>query len=348
MSYEQITLERFSAIREWDIDLLLLEELHCNSHFVRWFFESVRQRSKRFVLPSLTDPVCISRHSVNYLGDGSGESDIEATFHGIENGAACQVLMLIEDKIDARFTEMQPERYFNRCAEICLARGVLGAIVLVAPQDYLMAVATTSFDAQISYEEIGQQLSASQAGDNAELTARRQHRALMIQHAIARYRRAGNRVNDDNRTRFFDDYFQLAQSRHPQLRQKPVRKRSVASRGFFFELYPRVSKGIDELYMEHGLDRGFVSIVFRGWGKRSDYYLSRCTGAITDRRMVVDAPPDRQFVQVRIAGLPHLEFDKPILDQLPAALIGIDAAAALLAWYQEHVTDFEEWVDQIA
>ena len=344
MSNDQITLERFSAIREWDVDLLLLEELHCNARFVRWFYDVVRQRVKRVLLPALVDPVCVSRHSVNYVGDGSGESDIEATFRGDVNGAAQQVLVLIEDKIDARFTELQPERYFNRCSEISLAKGVPGVIALVAPQDYLTAAETSCFDVRISYEEIAQQLLHPVPGDNLELASRRQHRALMVQHAIARFRRAGNRTNDEKRTSFFDDYFQVAQSRHPQLQQKPPRPRSVKSHIFFYELYPRISKGVAELYLEHSLDGGYASVVFRGWGTRRDHYFPKCKAIVTDRHMIVEAPVNQQLVQVKIPGLPKLKFDRTVAEQKSGAEAGIDAVAALFAWYQKHHSDFERWV----
>jgi hypothetical protein len=339
---------RFSVIREWDIDLLLLEELHCNADFVCWLYGLVRSRVSRVALPQISNIQCLARHSVSYSGDGSGESDLEAVFSGVSKGARSHVLVLIEDKIDATFTPYQPERYLKRCSALNSAGQYSAAItLLIAPEDYLSSAGSQCFDAILAYEQVMEQLGQVRQFGERELHSRREHKLLMLQHALTRYRRGGNRINDDERSSFFDDYFSLALQRQPTLRQKPSRARSAASRGFFYELYPRLSEGFDELYMEHGLDRGFVTIYFRGWGQNRDWYVPRLRKIIDDRRMIVDSPPDKQFVQVRIAGLPQLRLETPIAEQVAAAHECIDAAAALLDWYQRNRPQFEIWVREL-
>ncbi|HTN77800.1 MAG TPA: hypothetical protein VL096_21225, partial [Pirellulaceae bacterium] len=292
-------------------------------------------------------PKSRTRHSVNFMGDGSGESDLEAVFDGLYSHERGRLLLLIEDKIDARFTEQQPERYQRRC-EILRINGnyELSSTVLIAPLAYLQNAGTTCFGATISYEDILDFLAREQINSDEERRLRREHRSFMLRHAIERYRRGGQRLNDEQRTTFFDDYFQAAQQRHSQLRQKPARQRSAASRGFFFELYPRIQRGVEELYMEHQLDRGSVRIYFRGWGKRRDWYLPKVAQIVSHPQMRADAPPDRQFVSVSIEGLPRLDLSKPLADQMMPACAGFDAAAELLAWYQTHQPLLEQWASQ--
>jgi len=44
--------DRFTVIREWNIDLLLREEFWCNPAFVAWFYQQFREAS--FQLPALS------------------------------------------------------------------------------------------------------------------------------------------------------------------------------------------------------------------------------------------------------------------------------------------------------
>jgi len=339
-------LDRFSAVRECDIDLLLLEEFNCNTDFTNWFVQAVAKQLPSGTLPRLEKVSPNARHSVGYLGDGSGESDIELLFTGELQGGPAKVLFLIENKIGASFTEQQPERYKQRCADICRKNGHQAAIcVLVAPALYLNAVEDGRFDAKVPYEGIAERLSSARSWTAAETSKRQEHRSSLIKHAIEKYRRGGFRINDDFRTTFFDDYYRLAIQRQPQLRQKLARSRSLASKSFFYEVYPRLTKGVDELYLEHSFDKGYASIYFRGWGRNRDWYLPWVRESITDQRMDVDAPEGRQFLQVRISGLPELRFDKPLPEQAELATVGIDAAADLIAWYQANREQLEAWVD---
>jgi hypothetical protein len=336
------SLDRFSVIREWDIDLLLLEELICNRGFSQWFYESVRQRVSRLRLPEIRPVVCEARHSVNYVGDGSGESDIEATFRGVARSTP-DVVMLLEDKIGAQFTEGQPERYAARCAEIAKTRKCHGVTVLVAPSGYLSNTAMAAFDASISYEEVMEQVSGARSVDAQELTARRRHRALMLRHAIEKHRRGGIRVNCDTRTDFFADYEAELARRQPTLRARPHRGRTAESRGFFFDVSPRLRAPVRQLNMMHALDKGFVFLQFRGWGEARDYFVPLFRKAVMDRRMTVDAPIKYNYIEVSIRGLPRLELRKPLRDQLDAAHAAMDAAALILKWYQSNVENLDSW-----
>lgn len=336
------SLDRFSVIREWDIDLLLIEELICNRDFNQWFYESVRQRVSRLRLPEIGPIVCEARHSVNYVGDGSGESDIEATFRGVAQFTP-GVLILIEDKISAQFTEGQPERYAARCAEISKKQKCYGVTVLVAPSGYLTDAATAAFDASISYEEVMAQVSRARSVDPQELTARRRHRVLMLRHAIEKYRRGGIRIVDDTRTDFFADYEAELAKRQPLLRAKPHRGRTAESRGFFFDVYPRLRSPVRQLNMMHALDKGIVFLQFRGWGEARDYFVPLLRKSVTHHRMIVDAPSRYNYIEVSIRSLPRLDLRKPLRDQLDAARTAMDAAALILKWYQSNVENLEKW-----
>ena len=103
--FDTITL---SNIRERDIDLILVEELRCSTRFRDWFLA--------FALDALghTDRSDLTSVSVQHsLGRGTkaegqaGETDIHLELTLGER----RIVVLVENKIDALFTDRQPERY---------------------------------------------------------------------------------------------------------------------------------------------------------------------------------------------------------------------------------------------
>src|SRR4051812_10323813 len=111
--------------QERDIDLMLLEEMHCDPEFVSWIakFAGIRDASLH-----------LAHHSV-YCGNG--ETDVLAQMDTPDG----RVALMIEDKIGAEMQPRQAERYRERGTALC-ADGLLKYFrtLLCAPQSYLQGV----------------------------------------------------------------------------------------------------------------------------------------------------------------------------------------------------------------
>ncbi|MPW28420.1 hypothetical protein F9L16_05315 [Agarivorans sp. B2Z047] len=94
----------FDSIKERDIDLLLIEELHIEPSFQQFIFESLIPQQKSVSFIGAWHPV--STHN--------GESDVIVIFSD-ENGKI--VALLIENKINASAQYRQGERYIERSKE---------------------------------------------------------------------------------------------------------------------------------------------------------------------------------------------------------------------------------------
>ncbi|MEE9310862.1 MAG: hypothetical protein V3V10_00490 [Planctomycetota bacterium] len=134
------------STRERDIDLFLIEELCSSLEFCAWF------QSRIEITP--IGHLRRACHSVNvFEGKGYGETDVDLTFDSPDG----LVRVLVENKVDARFTLGQDERYRQR--QICYEdtdefSRVL--TVLFAPKDYIDGLAgdKADFDYKVSYEEV--------------------------------------------------------------------------------------------------------------------------------------------------------------------------------------------------
>jgi hypothetical protein len=330
-------LGRFSAIYERDVDLLLLEEFNCSPSFCAWFLLKLGLSHTNRTLIA-----CAARHSVASASDDDvGESDLEIVFDFDTSEGRKSLLVLLEDKVMARFTPDQPARYQIRAQHLAERKGVREYLtVLVAPKGYLEGL--DCFNRCVSYEDVKDYLTREAAAASTELHARYIHRAAILRHAIDGYRRGGNRANDKARTDFFDDYYLLAVKCDRNLKQKPSRQRSRRCLSFFYELMPRCG-GVESLFLEHKLEQGIVGIEFRGWGEHQSWYMPRLQKVTEhDSDMFVESLTAHTLC-VRIYDLPELDLDQPLCEQEDAARCGIEAAARLLSWYKGHVRDFNAW-----
>lgn len=114
-------------MQERDLDLFLLEELHSNKDFARWFAEYLDLGG--FVLKNI-------EHSVSAKFDARwGETDVLAYF----SKESEVVAVLIEDKIAANFADRQAARYHERASDLVTnGKADRYVTVLIAPNSYLV------------------------------------------------------------------------------------------------------------------------------------------------------------------------------------------------------------------
>lgn len=132
-------------LTERDLDLILLEELSSDTGFLAWFV-------KHLDLVNCT--LLYAEHSAWDVDDDEkwGETDVRA----FVESDGIRIAILIEDKIEAQFTDRQAERYQERAAKL-VERGDAdkSLAVLCAPQSYLDGVpADDSWDKRISFEAV--------------------------------------------------------------------------------------------------------------------------------------------------------------------------------------------------
>ena len=88
------------AIRERDVDLILLEEFATDNTFCEWFINELG-------LPKFTENSRVWRSITGY---GLGETDILFSY----KSESKRIYVLIENKLDASFQSKQFERYIQR------------------------------------------------------------------------------------------------------------------------------------------------------------------------------------------------------------------------------------------
>ncbi len=140
---------RLTHVAERDVDLLLIEEFCCSEAFFNWFAEQLRP-----VVGDAELQFVQARHSVSMSGEGSGETDIEVIALAKSAGSTCRLAILIEDKVDAEFTERQPDRYALRARQL-VTGGICDRtiLVLLAPAEYA-GQGDDQFDVRIPYERV--------------------------------------------------------------------------------------------------------------------------------------------------------------------------------------------------
>ena len=123
----------------------------------------------------MTQPVDISQCRLSVV-DSTGETDLYAYF----SAGGREGLLLIENKIDAEFQPLQPERYRQRAEALARELGQDAVFcLLVAPSRYVASRDAKSklFDCILSYEDVASAISE-------ESTPRSRHRAALILRAV--------------------------------------------------------------------------------------------------------------------------------------------------------------------
>jgi hypothetical protein len=211
------------AVYERDIDLLLLEELTVSPDFGAWLVGHIFGNG---VLPIDDATAWYS------ISNSLGESDLIFEF---QNARRERYAILMENKVDAPAQPNQGARYQQR-GEI--GRGDYGwadsKICIVAPQKYLESHAddVSHYHAKLAYEDIRSWLT-----DHLGLgQARYKYKASVLTIAIEQSRRGkySQTQYDDQSTKFWHDYWQLAADEFPELEMKDPGQRGLTSTWLYF------------------------------------------------------------------------------------------------------------------
>ena len=131
----------FIDISERDMDFLFAEEIECDRPFVEWLIGRTGGTAEG------AEVVRVGRSVVTR----QGETDLMVVYWA-QDGSTCA--LMIENKIAAKFTRLQAERYRIRGREgVINGEWTRFATVLVAPQKRIAGTTAGVFDYQISYED---------------------------------------------------------------------------------------------------------------------------------------------------------------------------------------------------
>ena len=195
-----------SAIKEWQVDYLVLLLCHGSEPFVRF----------------LSDRVGVEVGSEGVFGGawhsvidfGNRESDLEIK---VKDRDGNWVGILVENKIDATFQEDQDGRYHRR-GEEGLAEGEWQRYVtcLLAPASYLEGTGGLEWDRSVAYEDVAAWLDSQRDDPYATVMATIFRQAILKKDNIAATKEISEPI-----TEFFREYFAYCQRVAPGLCMKP-------------------------------------------------------------------------------------------------------------------------------
>jgi hypothetical protein len=183
---------------ERDIDVLLQEELIFNEAVCDIFSSAL----------GLNAPLRVSECSLSVV-DGTGETDLLARF--LVDGKSG--VLLIENKIDAAFQPMQPERYKARANEMANS-GQAAYCILIAPTRYTDGnAAAAHFDACVSYEDVARAIGSQD-------TERAKHRAALLLRAVQQAKSSYMVIPAPEVTTMWQRIYEIARTEFPLLGMK--------------------------------------------------------------------------------------------------------------------------------
>ena len=203
-----ISTPMIRTIKEWHVDFVLLMLIHGSAAFRRFLLE-------RFDIDAEPDAGFLgASHSVTDWENR--ESDLELLFRR-SDGA--RVGVLLEDKIDARFSGDQDDRYQRRAA-LGVREGLWEEAIscLVAPAGYLADSAESDWDFRLALEDVAGWLGQQADDPYAAVFARVLDSALEKKAGKSKVKELSDEISA-----FFADYAEHCDLHCPEVRMHPVK-----------------------------------------------------------------------------------------------------------------------------
>lgn len=302
--------QRFAAIQERDIDLLIVEELVVSTKFGTWFINKTAPR------PIEIDTIIDAWHSV--YDRELGESDIE---FGFTDSAGRDVLILIENKIAAEFQEEQLQRYQKRGEKAVENEWDEFYTCLFAPESYVDTTDRAEIvDATLSYEAVRDWFDARE-------TRRGEYRSRMLDAAITQGRRGYVSEPDEEATSFRHGYWNIAHIEFPELEMNEPT--GVAGGNSWERFNP--SDFPSDIELVHKMDRGVVDLTFGGRAAEETVFRDRYEPHLDPDMSIAETG---KSLSVRISVAP-LDWKGDPTEQSETIREGLSAASRLLEWYRQ-------------
>jgi len=307
---------------ERDIDVLLAEEFSVNECFAKWFIKTVAPDFPEVIVSHVE----VSRYDRNE--GGSDETDLLIALKSPANDD--RYLVLIEDKLDASFTEKQLERYRQRSENIKNEEGYVDSkVVLCAPQNYHISKQNSQLvDKFVSHEEMAQML--RQFDDSK----RSIYRAKFLEHAAEKSNTAYQRIDDANTNDFWDEVYRIANKHYTvlQMTNTPMSK----DRGTIWKLFK--PHGFPQKGMQIDLkgSMGFVDLTLNGIQVER---LDQAVGHLLEQDMIIAKAGKSSAIRLEIPKWKA----QPVTDDVSNTIhTGLNACVRMASFYRENSQMFSE------
>ncbi|MFZ1320015.1 MAG: hypothetical protein WAT71_00520 [Ignavibacteria bacterium] len=303
------------AIRERDIDMLLLEELKCSKEFRDWYIQrtigQIGLNGKHVLLG-----VWQSLRQVDL-----GESDL-AFIIKMNNE---KILFLIENKIDTNFMPAQANRYRNR-GECKIEEGECSKFytILFAPRSYINR--NDDFDFYLEYEEVRDWFK-----NQSKMKERAKFKSDIINIAIEKLRRGYNPVKNEAASILRNKYFEYCKNNFPFLGMYEPNSR-LPKRSGFIRFKP---KGINlkKTYTIIHKTRGVVDLQLNEKGKDINYYINKYEDSLTKNMEIVKTG---KTFSIRI-NIPEMDTIGDFDDQIRIIKIALKKVNTLHYWAKKNL-----------
>lgn len=302
--------QRFAAIQERDIDLLVVEELVVSTEFQTWIADQIAPR------PVEIETFLDAWHSVH--DNELGESDIE---FGFTDSRSRDILVLIENKITAGFQDEQLQRYQKRGEKAVNNEWDEFYTCLFAPASYVEATDKTAIvDTVVPYETVRDWFAARE-------TRRAEYRSQLLDAAITQGRRGYVSKPDEAATSFRHSYWNIAHTEFPVLEMdEPM---GVAS-GNSWERF-NLSDFPSDIGLVHKMERGVVDLTFGGRAAEETAFRKRYESLLDPNMKIAKTG---KSLSVRLSVFP-IDWKGNPTEQSETIQEGLSAASRLLQWYRQ-------------
>ncbi len=335
---------------ERDIDLLLVEELKCSPHFVRWIIQKIA--AKPVATTDFTS--CEIIHSKRRMHNRR-EIDICVVLKAPSN---LPVYILIENKLDTAEQFEQADSYRAE-SKLLVSNGTASIVLtaLVCPSAYArqQSIFADKFDATISYEDIAEYF-LKRSREPGELGARLLHRHEMIQQATSKSRRGYQAVPLPIIEQFNARYIALARENYPALIPGPSmlkegRPGESKSMIFAAQVLPTWDF-LPQMRIVHQLREANANINFYTWGDHFTALAAIVASDLSGTRYrpipTLNKRANGKSGLMIVAQTPLIDNQSGFDTQVEAILTGIRTTDGLRAWIWSHRDEIERWASVVA
>jgi hypothetical protein len=295
----------FEAVRERDIDVLILEEFYASRDFRDWWLKKMRHRD------AAGHSVASLKHSLSV--PGVGESDVVLRVKTHDNVHA----VLVEVKINAAPQKDQALRYIQRGEGGVPHEWDTFATCLVAPEKYqeLYHAEWCLYHRHVTLEELRDWFQGH--GDNPEQAARYEFKRRLLDEAILKpVRQTTTLFPIPAVTAFWQHYGAVAKGFHLEVNQAPRGLRGIRVP------FPGQPPG---LQLVHHLTKGYVDLLLLGKASELKRLAAQNADLLRGRIYLKSAHRSAAF---RI-DVPHLDVERDPQPQTPAIRRALEAAVEL-------------------
>jgi hypothetical protein len=261
MNEQRDYLQIIEAVRERDIDLLILEEFYAQTGFDKLFLKVINKQEFIF-----------SKAYRSVTTAGLGETDIQVEFI---NKVGNKLYILIENKVDAEFQDAQYERYLER-ANLLKTDIDEAYVILTAPELYIKQ--KSEFKYHLSYEDIKEWFNHNYPEKN-----RGWYKRELLRLAIEQERRGYQTIKDEVVTLFWKQYFEYIQEVLPELQMNdPKIKPTQSSFVYFHPKWLPVN-----MKLIHKMDKGYLDLELSGKAENYDEIVEEYGSKLSENMEIV-------------------------------------------------------------